>query len=123
MSDLGKALDRLAAALATVPADDVRRAGCIQYFEFSFELSWKCIKVVGELAGLADLNSPRSCLRQAFRQGWLEHEEPWLKMLEARNLMAHTYDAERALAVYDLLAGFLVEMRHLLTALSRASAE
>jgi uncharacterized protein with HEPN domain len=46
------------------------------------------------------------------------HPTPWQKMLEARNLMAHTYDARRALTVYESLPGFLAELRRLHQVLS-----
>lgn len=118
LADFARALAQLESALSMPAEDDVRRAGCIQYFEFCFELAWKTIKAAGERYGLSDLQSPRGCLRQAWRQGWIETEIPWQQMLEARNLMAHTYDARRALAVYESLPGFLAELRRLHQALS-----
>lgn len=119
LTDLAAALDRLEEALRQPPASDLIRAGCIQYFEFTFELAWKTVKVTAEEAGLMDVGSPRTSLRQAFRQGWIEAEEPWLAMLEARNRMAHTYTAIQALRVYDLLPAFAVQLRRLHTALTR----
>ena len=119
LADFARALAALEAALATPPGDDVRRAGCIQYFEFCFELAWKSVKVTAEHSGLKDVQSPRNCLRQAYRQGWLQDESAWLRMLEARNLMAHTYDARRALSVYDELPGFATALRSLLGALEK----
>lgn len=118
LADFARALDQLDAALAAPAEDDVRRAGCLQYFEFRFELAWKAVKAVGEQYGLAELHSPRGCLRQAWRQGWIEAEMPWQQMLEARNLMAQTYDARRALVVYESLPGFLAELRRLHQTLS-----
>lgn len=118
LADFSRALAQLESALSVPAEDDVRRAGCIQYFEFCFELAWKTIKAVGERYGLSDLQSPRGCLRQAWRQGWIETETPWQQMLEARNLMARTYDARQALAVHESLPGFLAELRRLHQALS-----
>lgn len=119
LADFGAALDRLEDALRQPPASDLIRAGCIQYFEFTFELAWKTVKAVAETAGLTDVGSPRASLRQAFRQGWIEDEEPWLAMLEARNRMAHTYAADRALQIYDLLPAFVTQLRRLYTMLNR----
>lgn len=121
LADFGAALDRLEEALRQPPASDLIRAGCIQYFEFTFELAWKSVKVVAEAAGLTDVGSPRASLRQAFRQGWIEDEDPWLAMLEARNRMAHTYAADRALQIYDLLPAFAPQLRRLHTRLNGLS--
>jgi nucleotidyltransferase substrate binding protein (TIGR01987 family) len=118
LASFARAVRQLESALAAPAEDDVRRAGCIQYFEFCFELARKTIKAVGERHGLTDLQSPRSCLRAAWRQGWIESETAWQQMLEARNLMAHTYDLERACSVYDQLPLFLAELRRLQKTLS-----
>ena len=56
MSDFENAVQRLDDALE-IPADsDLIRAGCIQYFEFCFELAWKSIRAIA---------SPRSPSRTA----------------------------------------------------------
>jgi nucleotidyltransferase substrate binding protein (TIGR01987 family) len=105
LSDLGQALEQLRAALR-IPADhDVIKAGCIQYFEFCFELAWKSIRSVAGEAGQL-VNSPKAALKQAFANGWIDAEDLWLEMLEARNRMSHTYDAREALEVHGRLAAF-----------------
>lgn len=112
LADYEQALRQLRSALQ-VPADsDVIKAGCIQYFEFCFELAWKSARTVAGEAGQL-VNSPRAALRQAFANGWIGAEEPWLEMLEARNRMTHTYDAKEALQVYGKLAGFAVALEAL----------
>lgn len=121
LDDYAQALTRLREALATPAADDLDRAGCIQYFEFCFELAWKAIKVVAEEQGLSGVISPRACLSQAFVMGWLQSEELWLDMLDARNRMSHTYKHQDALAVYDRLPSYLPEMENLLAALRSVS--
>ena len=111
--DFGRALDRLEESLLRPAPDDLLRAGCIQYFEFTFELAWKTVKAHAEDAGLGDVGSPRSALRQAFKQGWIADEEGWLAMLEARNRLAHTYEASQALAIYGQLPAFSQHLRGL----------
>jgi len=111
--DFGRALDRLEESLLRPAPDDLLRAGCIQYFEFTFELAWKTVKVHAEDAGLGDVGSPRSALRQAFKQGWIADEEGWLAMLEARNRLAHTCEASQALAIYGQLPAFSQHLRRL----------
>jgi len=119
LQDYEKALSRFELALQT-PADrDLLRAGCIQYFEFSFELAWKTIQAYAADTGIRDVGSPKSCLRHAFKMGWIDDEVVWLSMLESRNRMAHTYDAERALEIYDQLPAYATALRHLVGELRR----
>jgi nucleotidyltransferase substrate binding protein (TIGR01987 family) len=122
LSDLEKALEQLSKALASSPSSDLEKAGCIQYFEFSFELAWKCIKETSQEQGLPECLSPKSCLRLAFSQEWIDDEETWLNMLQARNLMTHTYDARDALKIYTSLSKFLDELIKLHKKLSLVSA-
>jgi nucleotidyltransferase substrate binding protein (TIGR01987 family) len=116
--DFGKALQQLEAALNRQETDDLLRAGCIQYFEFTFELAWKTVKLVAEDAGLNDIASPRAALKQAFKQGWIGEETIWLSMLDARNRMAHTYEAAQALDIYGSLGNFAKSLRVLHSTLS-----
>lgn len=117
IGDFASALDQLEAAMQVMPTNDLIKAGCIQYFEFTFELAWKSIKILAEQAGLEPCGSPKSCLRTAFSQGWIGDEQRWLEMLEARNRMSHTYHAKDALQVYGRLLQFLPPMRTLLATL------
>ena len=112
-----QALKRLHDALASPVQSDLEKAGCIQYFEFCFELAWKSIRIVAGNQGLADCSSPKSCLKQAFASHWIEHEEIWLDMLSARNRMSHTYNAADALTVYDRLREYRQQMEILLAIL------
>jgi len=63
LQDLAKAVGQLEQALS-VPADsDVVQAGCIQYFEFCFELAWRVglesNQGAGSRAGLARVYFPK----------------------------------------------------------------
>ncbi len=111
--DFSSAILRLQEALSTPAETDLIRAGCIQYFEFCFELAWKSIKVISDGEGLDPCQSPKRCLKQAFLLGWIDDEETWLAMLAARNQMSHTYNAEQAARIYDGLLSFLPALQHL----------
>lgn len=117
VEDLATALSRLETALATPAENDLIKAGCIQYFEFTYELGWKACKLVSAEQGLPDCLSPKACLRQAYAAGWVEDETIWLEMLDARNRMAHTYDAQRALEIYESLPKYCTALGKLLAAL------
>ena len=112
-----QALKSLTDALVSPARSDLEKAGCIQYFEFCFELAWKSIRIVAANQGLGDCSSPKACLKQAFAARWIDHEEIWLDMLSARNRMSHTYNATDALMVYDRLQEYRQEIKILLAAL------
>ncbi|NQU39879.1 MAG: nucleotidyltransferase substrate binding protein [Lentisphaerae bacterium] len=122
LKDLGKAVDQFEAALALDANNDVLKAGCIQYFEFCFELAWKTIKSCAQDEGLMECNSPKSALRQAFASGWIDDEEAWLNILSVRNQMSHTYSANEALKVFDALPGHLKAFKALVVTLQALRA-
>jgi len=111
--DFKNALSRFAEVMLTPHTFDLEKAGCIQYFEFCFELAWKSAKVVAEGLGITDCQSPKAALKCAFSQGWIDDEELWLDMLASRNLMSHTYEAQDALKVYEKLGSYVSPLQKL----------
>jgi len=112
-ADFKRAVAELREALAGNPTSRLEQAGCIQYFEFCFELAWKSLKSLASYHGLPDAESPRSALRVAFSQRWLDDEPTWLEMLECRNRMLHAYSSAAALDVYARLNDFANVLRQL----------
>ena len=88
------------------PETDVSRDAAIQRFEFCFELAWKAIQERAREEGL-DCQSPRGCLRVAFKALWVEDEQGWVAMLGDRNQTSHTYDEDLAKTVYRRLRNYL----------------
>jgi nucleotidyltransferase substrate binding protein (TIGR01987 family) len=91
-----KSLLLLQGALNIDSPDIYQRAGMIQFFETSFELSWKLMKDYLEAEGFADVKSPRSVVKKAFQTELVENGHIWMELLQDRNLTAHTYDEEKA---------------------------
>jgi len=48
-------------------------------------------------------------LSKAYPVYWLENEKMWLKMIEDRNVVAHTYDEEKAKEIW--IRGYRPELR------------
>jgi nucleotidyltransferase substrate binding protein (TIGR01987 family) len=70
---------------------DLERAGLIQLFEVTFELSWKVLKDYLEAEGYS-VKSPRETLKQAIQMEVIMDGHTWIDALSARNLTSHTYD-------------------------------
>ena len=84
--------------------NQLEKEGCIQRFEYTFELAWKVLKDKMECDGLVlDQISPKAIVRQAFAAKYLDNAEIWLKMIGDRNLMSHTYDFAKFEAILRTL--------------------
>jgi nucleotidyltransferase substrate binding protein (TIGR01987 family) len=90
-----KALGQLREFIAQPELNKFERQGLIQCFEYTFELAWKVMKDYLEGQGLT-VNSPRSAIQTAFQTQLVKDGHMWIDALEKRNLMAHTYDEQKA---------------------------
>jgi len=63
----------------------------------------------------------KTALAYALRVGWARDEARWLRMLEARNLSALTYDQRIAEELAGEIPGFVPALRVLATALDEAA--
>lgn len=78
----------------------IERAGMIQFFDVSFEQSWKVLKDFLEEEGFT-VKSPRDAIKTAFQYGFIENADIWLEALKDHNLTTHTYDDATAAKVED----------------------
>ena len=76
----------------------VEEVGLIKLFEICFEQSWKVLKAVLEMQGLnpTGVASPKKIFALSYSAGILPEEEVWIKILEDRNILIHTYDSEKS---------------------------
>lgn len=117
LAELISALDRLDEALALPPDAPLLVDGTMQRFELCFELAWKSLKLaISEWEGLNSA-SPRQALEHAYALRWVEHEEPWLQMLQDRNLSSDTYREGLAREIHARIPGHARQRRDLLSAL------
>lgn len=73
--------------------DNMQKESFVQRFEFTFELAWKTLKDVMEYDGIIfETVSPKHVIRDAFQYKYINNIEIWLKMVDDRNLMSHTYN-------------------------------
>lgn len=99
--NLEKSLSFLELAMKIENPDIIQKAGLIQFFEISFELSWNVLKDYLEDQGFFELRSPRDTIKKAFQVGLITDGHLWIQALKNRNLTAHTYDEKMADQVAD----------------------
>jgi nucleotidyltransferase substrate binding protein (TIGR01987 family) len=97
---------------------DVIRAGVIQNFEFTYELSHKMLKrhlemVSANPSSIEEMDFP-DLIRTGSEQGLLRSSwDVWKGYRKARGTTSHTYDQEKAEEVLSVVPDFLLEARHL----------
>lgn len=111
--DFQKAIENLKIIIAEPPSAIVRDAA-IKRYELCYELAWKSIQESLKEEGMEICKSPKSCFKQAFKQGWIKNEELFVEMIQMRNLTTHTYNEELAEKIYSTLKRFMVEFESLL---------
>lgn len=96
-------------------------AGVVQNFEFVYELSIKMLKRRLEIDSSSpveiDAASFRDLLRIAGEKGLIGDVEAWFRYRRMRTLTSHTYDQDKALAIYRDILAFASDARALLAAL------
>ena len=94
------------------PYSTVTETGLVALFEICFEQAWKLMKQVLEEHGRFEekIGSPRAIIKVAYQCGMLSDCEAWLELLEARNILAHTYSDEQSLSVIRKLKTDYLQM-------------
>ncbi len=72
----------------------LEKQGIIKAFEFTHELAWNVIKDYFEYQGNFNLKGSRDAAREGFKYNLINDGNVWMKMIETRNITAHTYDKE-----------------------------
>ncbi|WP_170008114.1 nucleotidyltransferase substrate binding protein [Bacillus fonticola] len=101
LTDYQRASTRLVEATKLQIEDDIVYDGVIQRFEFTFELSWKLMKMFLEYTGISEIKSPRATIREAYTYGLIDNGEEWIDMMVDRNKTSYFYDEEEARLIYE----------------------
>lgn len=93
------------------------KAGAIQNFEFTYELSWKFMKrwlenVLGNT--YVDGVSRRELYRIAAEHQLIDDVDQWMIYHKARNMTSHTYNEDRAEEVFQITKIFVADAEKLL---------
>jgi nucleotidyltransferase substrate binding protein (TIGR01987 family) len=85
------------------------KAGAIQAFEYTYELTWKTMRRLLQERGIT-IQSPRSTFREAGLEGLINNPETWMEFIKIRNITVHTYDEEEVQMVLSCLNDFSNEL-------------
>ncbi len=96
--DFESAVKNLKAAVAQANSP-LEIDGTIKRFELCYELAWKLIKEHLAEAGVICKN-PRDCFKAAKENELISDETNWLKMIEDRNQLVHSYTFEQSRMIY-----------------------
>lgn len=119
LDHLRSTLTLLETGVAITNPSDIEKAGVVQLFEVSFELSWKVLQAHLSELGFIE-NNPRDVLKRAFASEIIVNGEVWLRALADRNTTTHIYDEVRFSEILSLIRGeYTPAMRALVTALDR----
>ncbi|HKI45799.1 MAG TPA: HI0074 family nucleotidyltransferase substrate-binding subunit [Balneolales bacterium] len=99
VNNFSRAADKLIEGIKEAESE-LDRDGVLQRFEFSFELFWKTLRLILRFEGF-DCQSPRSCIKEAYRHGYITDGEIYLDMLEDRNLSSHIYDEQTSIDIFS----------------------
>ncbi len=73
----------------------LEKEGVIQRFEYTMELAWKVMRDYLESENVVfEQITPKTVIREAFESRFVSDGQLWMDMLDARNLMSHSYDQE-----------------------------
>ena len=83
------------------PYDNVVITGLVGLYEITFEQSWKMMKEILQNHGYEEgaTRSPKIILKTAYKAGMIKDEELWLRALQARNNVTHSYNQKIALGI------------------------
>jgi len=110
LDNFSRALERLEEGLSLPESDPNSRDVVILRFVLVFETAWKALQQCLALEQIG-ARYPKEAFRGAFQAGWIDHEELWLKMLEDRNLVAHTYNESTAIRIYQDVKSYIPVLR------------
>lgn len=102
------------------------RNSVIQCFEFTYELSHKMLKRYLEETAASpeeiDLSTFQNLIRLGNEKGLLRSDwTKWRSYRQARTDSSHTYDEDKAEAVFEVAPDFLEEARYLFRELTQRS--
>lgn len=117
ITPLQKAFENLSKALKRAldnPTDLEVRDGCIQRFEYTYELSIKLLKRCVKEESI--INDPeqfyfKDLIRIGAEMGFIQEVNAWFAFREARNKTSHVYNEISAKEVFEVIPTFVTHVQ------------
>lgn len=93
--------------------DDRDKAGAVQAFAFSYELTWKMMRRILIARG-SEVGSPRDVFRKAALEQIIDDPELWFLFQQMRNLTTHTYEETIVNTIMSIFDQFSAELEKLI---------
>jgi nucleotidyltransferase substrate binding protein (TIGR01987 family) len=88
----------------------LEKQGLIQGFEYTHELSWKCLKDFLEYRGQTEqIFGSKDATRIAFNTNLISHGDEWMSMIKSRNLSSHTYNEDTVEKIIELIVNIYID--------------
>nr|WP_298841840.1 HI0074 family nucleotidyltransferase substrate-binding subunit [uncultured Clostridium sp.] len=98
---------------------EVYRDSIIKKYETLEDLTWKLLSKIFKSSGL-EINNPRGCYKQAFKEGLINDIEIWNDILLSRNSISHIYDEQDYEEIKNkIIIGYTGAIEDLLSNLSK----
>ena len=98
---------------------EVYRDSIIKKYETLEDLTWKLLSKIFKASGL-EINNPRGCYKQAFKEGLINEIEIWNDILLSRNSTAHIYDEKEYEKIKDkIVSDYIKAIENLLSNVSK----
>jgi nucleotidyltransferase substrate binding protein (TIGR01987 family) len=94
------------------PYSNVILTGLVGLYEICFEQAWKAMKEMLEYSGYSEsaTGSPKTILKTAFQAGMIKDENLWLRALQERNNVTHSYNQNIAYEIVRLAKSEFYQM-------------
>lgn len=89
---LEKAYKTLEEAMSLKVLSDLEKAGTIQRFEYTIELTWKTLKNILKYEMWECNLHPREIFKEFYKIEAIEDLEVWFQLLKSRNVLSHCYN-------------------------------
>ncbi len=99
----GRLLEVTEGETSLADLSELEKEGLVQRFEYTLELAWKVLQDLMIYKGYDFMTGPNGTVKMAFEDGIISDHDGWRRMMNARNLMTHTYDEEDAAMVTEFI--------------------